>query len=58
MIRGGQLAEPLREFTIAGELVSMLGAVSAAGAQPRWVPFGGSVSTPPLLIAEMAISGS
>jgi PmbA protein len=58
MIREGQLAEPVREFTIAGELVAMLGAVSAAGAVPRWVPFGGSVSTPPLLIAEMAISGS
>src|SRR4051812_42273910 len=58
IIRGGQLAEPVREFTIAGELVAMLGAVSAAGATPRWVPFGGSVSTPPLLIGEMAISGS
>jgi PmbA protein len=58
MIRDGELAEPVREFTIAGELVAMLGAVSAAGAEPRWVPFGGSVSTPPLLIAEMAISGS
>lgn len=57
-IRDGQLAEPVREFTIAGELVAMLGAVSAAGAAARWVPFGGSVSTPPLLIAEMAISGS
>ena len=57
-IRRGQLAEPLREFTIAGELVAMLGAVNAAGAEARWVPFGGSVSTPPLLVAEMAISGS
>ena len=57
-IRDGQLAEPVREFTIAGELVAMLSAVSAAGAEPRWVPFGGSVSTPPLLIAELAISGS
>ncbi|HET7573896.1 MAG TPA: TldD/PmbA family protein [Solirubrobacterales bacterium] len=57
-IRGGALAEPIREFTIAGELVAMLGAVTAAGAEPRWVPFGGSVSTPPLLIAELAISGS
>jgi PmbA protein len=57
-IRDGALAEPVREFTIAGELVAMLGAVSAAGSEPRWVPFGGSVSTPPLLIAEMAISGS
>jgi PmbA protein len=57
-IRGGELAEPLREFTIAGDLVSMLAAVSAAGSEARWVPFGGSVSTPPLLIGEMAISGS
>ena len=58
MIRAGQLAEPVREFTIAGELGGMLSAVSAAGAEARWVPFGGSVSTPPLLVAEMAISGS
>ncbi len=57
-IRGGELAEPLREFTIAGDLVSMLAAVTAAGSESRWVPFGGSVSTPPLLIGEMAISGS
>jgi PmbA protein len=57
-IRGGELAEPLREFTIASDLVSMLRAVSAAGAEPRWVPFGGSVSTPPLLIASMTIAGS
>jgi PmbA protein len=57
-IRGGALAEPVREFTIAGDLAAMLGAVSAAGTETRWVPFGGSVSTPPLLIAEMAISGS
>jgi PmbA protein len=57
-IRGGELAEPLREFTIASDLVSMLRAVRAAGAEPRWVPFGGSVSTPPLLIGEMTVAGS
>ena len=57
-IRDGALAEPVREFTIAGDLVSMLGAVKAAGSEARWVPFGGSVSTPPLLIGEMSISGS
>jgi PmbA protein len=57
-IRGGELAEPLREFTIAGDLVSMLGAVRAAGNEARWVPFGGSVSTPPLLLGEMSVSGS
>jgi PmbA protein len=57
-IGGGELAEPLREFTIAGELVAMLGDVRAAGAEARWVPFGGSVRTPPLLIGAMAVSGS
>jgi len=57
-IRGGELAEPLREFTIASDLVAMLGGVLAAGSEARWVPFGGSVSTPPLLIGAMAVSGS
>jgi PmbA protein len=57
-ISGGELAEPLREFTIAGDLVSMLRAVRAVGAEPRWVPFGGSVSAPPLLIGELSVSGS
>lgn len=57
-IRGGELAEPVREFTIASDLVSMLGAVRAAGAEARWVPFGGSVRTPSLLIGEMTVSGS
>lgn len=57
-IRAGGLAEPLREFTIASDLVSMLRAVEAVGAVARWVPFGGSVCTPPLLISEMTIAGS
>jgi PmbA protein len=57
-IRGGELAEPLREFTIASDLVSMLRAVSAAGADARWVPFGGSVSTPSLLVGAMTVAGS
>ena len=57
-ISGGELAEPLREFTIAGDLVAMLRAVLAAGSEPRWVPFGGSVSAPPLLIGEISVSGS
>ena len=57
-IRGGERAEPLREFTIASDLVSMLRAVRSAGSRPRWVPFGGSVSAPPLLIGEMTVSGS
>ena len=57
-IEAGELGAPLREFTIASDLVSMLRAVIATGAEARWVPFGGSVCTPPLLIGEMAVSGA
>jgi PmbA protein len=58
LISGGELADAVDEFTIASDLTSMLKAVAAAGSQARWVPFGGSVKTPPLLIAEMAIAGA
>jgi PmbA protein len=57
-IRGGELAEPLREFTIAGDLLGTLAAVEAVGSETRWVPFGGSVKTAPMLVGEMAIGGS
>jgi hypothetical protein len=36
----------------------MLQAVQAVGVEARWVPLGGSVKAPPMLVAEMAISGS
>ncbi len=35
----------------------MLEALAAVGAEARWVSFGGSVSTPALLIGEMAVGG-
>ena len=58
LIEGGELAAPVREFTIASDLVSMLKAVAATGGEPRLVPFGGSVRTPHLLISQMTVSGS
>ncbi len=58
LIEGGRLAAPADEFTIASDLQSMLKAIADAGSEARWVPFGGSVSTPALLIGEMAIGGS
>jgi predicted Zn-dependent protease len=44
-------------MTIASDLVSMLEAVQRTGGQPRWVPFGGSVQAPPLLVGEMTVAG-
>ncbi|UJA19690.1 TldD/PmbA family protein [Thermoleophilia bacterium SCSIO 60948] len=55
---GGDLADPIDEFTIASDLQSMLRAITSIGSEPRWVPFGGSVSTPAILVGEMAIGGS
>jgi len=37
--------------------VGMLRSVRAAGSEARWVPFGGSVLTPPLLVGEISVSG-
>jgi PmbA protein len=58
LIENGELAEPVREITIASDLVSMLRSVQAVGREARWVPFGGSVRGAPLLLGEMAVSGS
>jgi len=58
LIEGGKLAEPVREVTIASDIVSMLNAVEAVGSEARWVPLGGSVKVPSLLIAEMTIGGA
>ncbi|HEY1360041.1 MAG TPA: TldD/PmbA family protein [Thermoleophilaceae bacterium] len=58
LIEGGELGRPVREMTIASDLVSMLRAVEAVGSEERWVPFGGSVKAAPLLIAEMSVSGA
>ena len=57
LIEGGELGTPVRELTIASDLVTMLRGVRGVGGQSRWVPVAGSVKTPPLLIEEMAISG-
>ena len=58
LIENGEFGAPVREITIASDLVSMLKAVRFVGFEARWVPFGGSVRTPPLMVAEMAVSGS
>lgn len=58
LVEGGELGAPVREITIASDLVSMLQAVRSVGSEVRWVPFGGSVKAPPILVGEMAVSGS
>jgi PmbA protein len=58
LITNGELAEPVREVTIASDIVSMLSAVTAVGSEARWMPFSGSVKVPALLIGEMTVAGA
>jgi predicted Zn-dependent protease len=58
LIEDGELGRPVRELTVASDLLSMLRGVSAVGSESRWVPFGGGVRAAPILIEEMAVSGS
>jgi PmbA protein len=58
LIRGGTLGPPVREVTIASDLLSMLGNVVDAAADSRWIPFGGSVLAPAVAVADVAVSGT
>ncbi len=56
MIRGGELAEPVRELTVASTLQRMLHDILHVGADVEWLP--GLASGQTLAIANMAASGS
>ena len=56
MIRNGEVAEPIREATIASTIQKMLTDIVAVGADTEWQPGGsGPVS---LAIADVAMSGT
>ncbi len=56
MIRNGQLAEPIREATIASTLQKMLNDVVAVGADTEWQPGGAGPVT--IAISDVAMSGA
>lgn len=55
-IRGGELAEPLREFTIGSTLQRMLLDVQAVGADLQWLPM--SAAGVSLVVADVTVSGA
>jgi PmbA protein len=55
MIEDGEIAYPVDEFTIAGNLATMLGAVDAVANDLR---FDGAIVSPSFRVAEMTISGN
>ncbi|MCP5028733.1 MAG: TldD/PmbA family protein [Actinomycetia bacterium] len=56
MIRNGELAEPVREVTIASTLQRLLLDISAVGADQEWLPSGSGV--PSIVIGDVSLSGS
>ncbi len=55
MIRGGELAEPVREITIAGSLQRMLLDIAAVGGDLTWLP--GGTGVPSLVIGDISLGG-
>ena len=55
-IRRGELAEPLREFTVASTLQRLLQDVTAVGSDVTWLPMSAAGLT--LVVADVAISGA
>ncbi len=54
-IRDGQLAEPVSEINVSGNLLDMLAAINAVGDDLQW--FGGSAA-PTLRMSQLTISGA
>lgn len=57
LIEEGRLTTPVREVTLAGDILGMLSGIRALGDDARWVP-SGSILTPSVLIEPMAIGGT
>src|SRR5262249_10247868 len=56
MVRGGELAEPVREVTIASTLPRLLLDVAEVGADLTWLP--GSAAGMTVLVGSMTVSGA
>jgi len=57
LIEAGKVTTPLREVTMAGDIVSMLRGIVALGDDARWVPMG-SILTPSVAIEGVSIGGA
>jgi PmbA protein len=54
--RDGELAEPVREATVASQLLEILGGIVAVGSDLRWAT--GSIGGSSLLVGQMTVAGA
>ena len=57
-VEGGARARPLREMTVAGTLLDLLGAVEEVGSDLRFTFGAGFLGAPSLLVRELTVSGT
>jgi len=57
-IRGGELAQPIREMTIAGNLIELLRKVVTLANDLRFTFAGGFCGSPTVLIEELSVAGA
>jgi PmbA protein len=57
-IRGGELAEPVREVTVSSTILEILAAITLLGDDRRFFPFGGSYGGATALVREMTVAGA
>ena len=57
-IRHGQLGQPVRELTIAGNVIELLGRVVALASDLRFIFAGGFCGSPSVLIEDLAVGGT
>ncbi|HWH33012.1 MAG TPA: TldD/PmbA family protein [Egibacteraceae bacterium] len=58
MVRGGALAEPVREATIGGSIPALLEGLREVGSELRFLPFGGGMGGALLLVDGFTLAGS
>ena len=57
-IENGQLTRPVRELTVAGNLIEVLKKVVAVASDIRFIFAGGFCGSPTLLIEELPVGGT
>jgi PmbA protein len=57
LIENGELAQPVKEVTIAAPMLDILRNITSVADDLRWLPFGGAYGGATTLVSEMTVAG-
>ena len=58
LIKNGSMGEPVKEVTIASDLLSFCKKIESVGNDLRFFPSGGFIGSPSVVVRDIAISGN